>query len=103
MLKLRIGSSPWLLLTDVKESWINQQIKRYRDNSEEPCVQVKIDCDGVDIILSTPSCGPGSGGRKPNPKEQVIFDLWRKFNLYDNNFTTGNVIAFLKQAEKTCR
>lgn len=82
------------------ESDITQAINRRRCDSAVVCVKVRIVDEDVDIILATPACvGAGGGGRLPRPRERRLFELWRRLNLNTPEFSPGNVVAFLKQAE----
>lgn len=84
----------------IDPSWINQQINRRRSEGKEVCVRVTIRTDDLDMILSTPGCPKGSGGRQPRPRERQIFELWDERGLNQPGFEGGAVIAFLRQAER---
>lgn len=99
MASIRIGPVE-KKLAEASKSWINQEINGRRAAGEEVCVQVTIHEPDVRMGLATPSCGGGPGGRRPNPREQNIFDLWEKCGLNRSNFASGNVIAFLEQLER---
>lgn len=100
MIKIKINEDE-RLLKDIDEQWINQQINRRRGSGEDICVRVTIQQGNLNMILSTPSSqgGGGGSGRQPNPQERVVYDLWNKRGLDNNNFNGGNLIAFLKQYE----
>jgi hypothetical protein len=86
---------------EASESWINEHINQRKGDGQAICIQVFLDEDGVNMILSTPACGSGGGGgRRPTAREQEIFDLWNKHHLNETQFTGGNVIAFLKQLRR---
>jgi len=55
LIKVMIGDAE-VDLSDVNESWINQQINRRRQDGIEVCVQVKINQDDLNMVLSTPTC-----------------------------------------------
>jgi hypothetical protein len=101
MITIQIGNSGDRSLEDATPQWINEQIKRRRDDDQPVCIQVRIDEPSANITLATPGCfsGGGGGGRTPNQREQRIFELWSKRGLNDPNFTAGNLIAFLNQFE----
>ena len=100
MSKVKIGGSE-RPINEATESWINQQINSRKDDKQTVCVQVFLDEGGVDMVLSTPTCGGGGGGnRRPTTKEQEIFDLWNRRGLNQSNFTGGALVAFLKQLER---
>ena len=79
------------------ESWINDQLNRRRRDGQNVCVQVSVQAGGVQLVLSTPGCGGGGGGRQATPREMDILDLWNKLHLNQAGFTGGNLVAFLKQ------
>jgi len=84
-------------LSIASESWINQSI----NGATGPvCVQVRINQPGVTMVLQTPTCASGGGGRPPNELEHFIFDLWEKRGLRSPGFRGGNLIAFLAQVPK---
>lgn len=82
---------------DASPHWINEQINRRRNDNFPVCVRVTIKKGAIDMILSTPCCSGGSGGRAPRPQEQEIFELWDKRHMNNDDFTGGNLVAFLKQ------
>jgi hypothetical protein len=97
MHRIRIGTSE-RPLEEATESWIAQQLNERRKEGQSVCVQVILKTSGIDMVLSTPACGNGSGAsRAPNPRESEIFTLWEKRGLRQPDFTAGNVIAFVKQ------
>lgn len=89
-------------LDAVDEQWINQQINRRRADGQSVCVRVTVHKDGLDMVLSTPNCASGSGGRPPRPREREVFDLWDQRGLNDTDFTGGSLVAFLKQLRRFC-
>lgn len=97
LIKVMIGDAE-VDLSDVNESWINQQINRRRQDGIEVCVQVKINQDDLNMVLSTPTCQNTAGAhRAPNNHERRLFELWNKMGLNSHGFSSGNLIAFLKQ------
>lgn len=96
MNRIRIGEieKP---LKEVSESWLVTQItQRQRDGAV--CVRVTIDEDGLNIILETPGCECSGGGRPPTERERDLLDRWESRHLLDEDWSVGNLIAFLKQA-----
>ena len=63
---------------------------------------VIIDKGEVNVILATPGCGSGGGGRKPNPKKGAIVDLWSEPGLNNDDSGPGKIIAFLKRLQSMC-
>ncbi len=84
------------------EQWINQQINRRRADGQTVCVRVTVHKDDLDVVLSTPNCASGGGGRPPRPREREVLDLWNQRGLNDINFTGGSLVAFLKQLKRLC-
>ena len=85
-------------INDATESWITQEIQRWRKANRSVCVQVSIDLSGLKMLLSTPGCGAGrGGGRPPNLNESEVFGLWADRGLNRSDFAPGNLLAFLKQ------
>src|SRR5947209_6315140 len=86
---------------DVDESWVAQQINRRRADHQAVCVQVMVDVPGINLALSTPTCGDGGGGgRAPNAREPEIFELWAKHHLDQVSFSVGDLTSFLKQLSR---
>ena len=98
MTSIRIGESE-RALGEATPDWINQQVNRRRRDRTPICVRVHIDCPGVNVLLTTPACGGGAAGRPPNRAEGRIVQLWQDRGLNSDDFTGGNVVAFLKQLE----
>jgi hypothetical protein len=97
MIKIQIGEDE-KLREEASEQWINHQIARRRADGISVCVRVIIKERDLDMILSTPTCkNRVGGGRPPTPREDKVFDLWKKRGLDNPDFTGGNLIAFLKQ------
>src|SRR2546429_9786522 len=100
MITITIGSSS-RTLGNADPSWINQQVNARRRDGTNVCVQVRIQEDGADVALATPECASGfGGGRRANPLEQRIFDLWAKHRLNAKDFTGGDLVALLHQLER---
>ena len=100
MIKIQIGQAE-LDFDDVDPSWINQQINRRHGDGLIVCVRVVIDEGGINMVLTTPTCGSSDGtSRQPNPREKAIVDLWDKLGLSKENFTGRNLVAFLKQLQQ---
>jgi hypothetical protein len=95
---IQIGSSE-ANFVDVSEGWIAQQLNARRSDGLSPCVRVKVTTPEVNIVLSTPVCPAGGGGRGPNQREQRIFDLWNERGLNRENIAPGQLVAFLHQLE----
>lgn len=97
MIKVKIGDSE-KEYPDASPQWINEQIKRRREDGIPVCVQVLIDRSPLDFTLSTPGCSRGGGGGRPlNAQESSVVALWEKLHLNTLDFSGGNLVAFLKQ------
>ena len=88
-------------LADVSERWVNSAINPVKSHGLPVCVRVLVSEPGLDLRLSTPSCGSGGGVRLPNEAEAGVIDLWRRLGLNSPGFDGGNVVAFLKQLQRS--
>jgi len=98
MITVRIGFEERQCPID--PNWVNQQIKGRRDAGGTPCVRVTIRSSGVDVALASTGCGGGSGsgdGRAPTQQERDIFALWSKHRLDQEDFSGGELVAFLRR------
>jgi hypothetical protein len=97
MIRIHIGNTEREIDT-ADPNWINQQINGARRDGQSVCVRVVVKLDQVDLVLSTPGCSVGGGGgRALTGREQDIVERWNRLHLNSENFTAGNLIAFLKQ------
>jgi hypothetical protein len=87
-------------IEDVNESWIIQQIHNRQREGQAFCVRVSIRTSTLQIDLTTPGCGPGSGSRKPRPDEAEVIQLWERHKLTSDDFSGGNLLAFIKQLRR---
>lgn len=86
---------------DADASWVTQNVNGPRHDGLPVCVSVAISTGGMNMRLATPDCSTAPGAtRRPNAREQLVFDLWRRLHLGDPDFTAGNVIAFLRQMDQ---
>lgn len=86
---------------DVSESWIHQQVGQRQDDGQNVCARVTLNNGSVNLLLSTPQCScAAGGGRRPNQKEAEIIELWNKLHLNEPHWTAGNLVAFVKQAQR---
>ena len=85
-------------LQDADAHWINSQINKREAAGETVCVRVTIHESGANLNLATLSCSQGGGGgRRANAKESDIIDRWNRLNLNSNEFSGGDVVAFVNQ------
>lgn len=97
MITIKIGESEERNYKDLGSDWINQQINQRRKDGIAVCVRVQIKAGHISMILTTPACQRCPGGRPPEDDEKRIFALWDKMHLNSEDFTGGNLVAFLKQ------
>ena len=98
MVTIRIGDDERIIRSksEIEEAWINQQINRRNKDHLQVCVRVTIEYEDVRVTLITPTCRPGGGGGQLNQKEEALLELWKKQGLNRQDFTGGNLIAFLR-------
>lgn len=101
MVRIQVGTFDYEL-QNLREDDLIKQIKGHRNDGVPLYVRITIKSDHVDMILSTPDCQIGGGGRTPNDKEKELFDLWNRMRLNSNDFAPGQLIAFLKQIQSLC-
>lgn len=84
------------------ESWINEQINRRRNSGARVCVEVNVSFTALNMVLRTQGCVTNGtpGTRRPTLAEQRIFDLWDTLGLNEPTYSSGQVIAFLKQLRR---
>lgn len=99
MITIQIGNDS-RNLEDAEESWIVQQVRNRQREGLPVCIRVTLQTSTLQISLTTPGCGSGAGGRKPRPDEAEIFQLWEKHKLRSDEFTGGNLVAFIKQLRR---
>ena len=100
MIEISIGGVP----RDIKyadESWINQEVNGRREDGESVCLRITIKTTEIDLTFSTPGCaGRGRGLQRTLTRaENEVHDLWKKRGLSSDDFSGGNVVAFLKQLQ----
>lgn len=85
-------------LADADAQWITQQINGRRKDGMLVCVVVEITAGDIDVRFATPTCGGGGGGGRPlTMREQEALDIWQRHHLNNENFSPGDVVAFVKQ------
>lgn len=100
MIFIRIGKVE-RKLEEAEESWINQEINGRKEAGESVCVRVRFDEGDLSFNIQTPTCSTTfGGGFIPNRHEKAIIELWDERGLNNDDFTGGNVIAFIKQLKK---
>ena len=100
MITVKVGEEE-RAISEVTAQWVNDQLHRRRADGVPVCVRVILKTDCLNMVLATPECqGMGGGGRAPNEKERQLLELWDHRGLNDRAFSSGNVIAFLKQLQR---
>jgi hypothetical protein len=61
---------------------------------------VRINKGDIDMILATPGCPSGEGGRPYRGAEKQIFEEWRRHRLDSDEFTTHDLETFLATIKK---
>lgn len=88
-------------LGEISMSWLHQQIDERRRVGEPVCVVVSARSDSIAVTLATPGCSSGAGGtRPPNRLESEVLSRWRELVLKKEDFTAGNLWAFLQYLER---
>lgn len=96
MIQVQIGD----VKRDIKDagsSWIREQLDRRRREGKSVCVQVFVDKSPLHMRLATADCPHTIGTRRATAQEQEVFSLWERRRLNSPDFTSGNLIAFLRQ------
>lgn len=84
--------------SQIKPSWITEQINRIRRDGSPVCAKVIVKDTDIDLSFATSGCsGLAAGRRTLTAAENRVVDLWRKRHLSDSDFAPGNLVAFLKQ------
>lgn len=99
MITIHIGNDS-RNIEDAEDSWVVQQINNRQRQGLAVCVRVSIRTSTLQIDLTTPGCGPGTGSRKPRPDESEIIQLWERHKLTSDDFSGGNLLAFIKQLRR---
>ncbi len=96
-IRIHIGTSE-RVIEDIEPSWITEQINRRKHEARPVCVKVTINTSSVNIVLATDDCPKSAAsGRKANPQENEIFEIWERLHLNSPEFSPGNLVAFVKQ------
>ena len=98
---VQIGDTT-LNLSEVTQSWLDDQISRRRRDNAPLCVIVRVQEPGLDIKLATQACGSGGGGggRAPYPREKQIIDLWTERNIASGDFSAGHFFSFIQHLRR---
>ncbi|MDR5859934.1 hypothetical protein FZZ93_08920 [Halomonas eurihalina] len=87
--------------SEINPNWIHDQIKGRQQAGQSVCVIVKIRSGDVNVLLSAGDCPSSTGGGgSPNVHEQEVFDFWERVGMKKDPINSGNLVAFLKQAER---
>jgi hypothetical protein len=87
-------------LEGAPESWIREHVEDLRRLGKPVCVEITLHSGSVNMILSTPGCGPvQGGGHEANRQEMKILELWKKKGLNDDNFNVKELIDFVERVD----
>lgn len=96
-IRVVIGSSE-RDINDIEPNWINEQINKRQNDGVPVCVRVIIEEGDINLSLATSVCPntAGNSRRLTRPENEVV-DLWNKLHLSETNYSSGNLVAFIKQ------
>ncbi|RWX44693.1 hypothetical protein H206_03493 [Candidatus Electrothrix aarhusensis] len=105
MIRLIIGINEKIIkcnerkLSHANKHWITKQINKRKAEGCSVCARVIITKENhMNIALSTAACPiTVTGDELLNKCESELFSLWKKTGLAKENFTSDDLIAFLKQ------
>ncbi len=105
MIRLIIGINEKIIkcsekkLSHANKHWITKQINKRKSEGYSVCARVIITKENhLNIALNTAACPiTGTGDELLNKCESELFSLWKKKGLAKENFTSDDLIAFLKQ------
>lgn len=85
-------------LDNIEPNWVAEQIRRRRHDRSPVCVKIIINQGDINLALATSDCPSSPSGRRQltGPEREVV-GLWNKLHLSENQFSAGNLIAFIKQ------
>lgn len=83
--------------SQIDMDWIKSKLPNRSASST--CVTVTVKSPEANLTFSTQGCGSmgGSGGYKFNSDEQRLIDRWKQLHLSEEEFSHGNLIAFLQK------
>lgn len=90
---------------EIDVRWITGQVNARRKEGKKFCVFFKVNCGDVNLNLPArdcPTAGGGGGGRKPNAKEEMILEEWRKNGFPDQDVNPGMVVSFWEFVKRIC-
>lgn len=89
-------------LADADQQWLGDQMRRRRAGGGSTCIQVSLKTSSINLLLSTPECGGGTGGgRVPTAQEQLLLDEWAKRGLNGEGYSVGDIISFLQEVRRS--
>lgn len=103
MIELKIGNQEFREISRWDEHRITREITQRRRDGLPVCVLVRFTYgSNATITLGTCDCAAGGSVRTLTPLERRLVELWKKLRLEEKDFSAGNVIGFLKQAQNVC-
>jgi len=95
--RIVIGSSE-RYINNIDSNWINEQVNRRRNEDVPVCVRIHIDEGDINLSLATSDCPSSTGVRRTlTGSEDEVLKLWNQLHLSEADFSSGNLLAFLKQ------
>jgi hypothetical protein len=103
MIVIKIGTSE-RRDRDIDARWITDQVNARRGEGKKICVLFNINCGDVNLNLPSKDCSTSGGGgrRKPNAKEEIILDEWRKKGIPEHDVNPGMVVSFWEFVKRLC-
>lgn len=97
MISVQIGNET-RDVSEIDQQWLCNAINGRRHDGLPVQIRVIVHEGLLHMELSNPSL-PGAG-RRPNPSEAEVFELWRRLHLNEPDFSCGNLNAFLVQLRR---
>lgn len=104
MITIKIGASERRDV-DIDAQWITDQMNERRKEGKKFCVFFKVNCGDLNLNLPSKDCptsGGSGGGRKPNAKEEIILEEWRKKGFPEHDVNPGRVVSFWEFVKRLC-
>jgi hypothetical protein len=99
MKRIRIGEAE-RDLDSAGATWVREHVEDLRRLGRPVCVEITLHAGSVNMVLSTPGCGPFQGsGQKANRQEEKILALWKKNGLDTENFSAGELFDFIERVD----
>lgn len=85
-------------INNIDPNWINEQVKRRRNEGVPVCIRILIDEGNINLSLATSDYPSSRGPRRTLTRaENEVLSLREKLHLNESNFLSGNLVALIKQ------